>query len=382
MSTSARFSGSWKMVIPVAIIVMAISLVSCSSAQSGQSAGPASQARQATASPVQQATTGTPGQETPASSSAPTWTSAAIGNGSTGTNFVSCASPNFCMAILGPGQAATYDGSSWTEVSAPGVTGPVSCTAHDFCAAGGQATDGTQDTDIYTYDANGWHTYPPLPVPANGTEPGFVAAVSCASPTFCVALDYLFEAFTFNGTTWSGPSQVASGGAIEAYSMVSCPSASFCAAVDEEGQAVTFNGTTWSKPSAIYNSNQSIMIGVSCASASFCVAINADGNALTFDGKSWSAPARIVPDGYHLFEVSCPAATFCMAVDGAHGDVITFDGNTWSAPFTIDTQAVQEAEQFTESPDTTDATGLTVVSCASATFCVADDLAEGYMYQS
>jgi hypothetical protein len=43
----------------------------------------------------------------------------------------------------------------------------------------------------------------------------------------------------------SGPSAIDPGSHLQA---VSCASASFCVAIDRKGNALTFNGSTWSAP--------------------------------------------------------------------------------------------------------------------------------------
>ena len=71
---------------------------------------------------------------------------------------------------------------------------------------------------------------------------GILTAVSCASPTFCVAVDTNGRALTWNGSSWAAPSWSArspvdpDGGGLTG---VSCfPGA--CVAVDFAGNAVVF----------------------------------------------------------------------------------------------------------------------------------------------
>jgi hypothetical protein len=83
--------------------------------------------------------------------------------------------------------------------------------------------------------------------------------------------------------------------------------------------AFTLDGTAWSGPQPLtgsYGFQQP-----SCASPSFCVAGDYEGGVLTFNGSSWSR-VQIERGGcfclgsYSNFVVSCPSASFCIAIDG------------------------------------------------------------------
>jgi hypothetical protein len=94
--------------------------------------------------------------------------------------------------------------------------------------------------------------------------------------------------------------------------------------VDEKGNALTYNGSSWSAPTNIDGTNA--LLSVSCASSSFCVTVDEKGNALTYNGSSWSAPTDI--DGTRfLSSVSCPSSSFCVAVD-SYNDALTYSGST------------------------------------------------------
>jgi hypothetical protein len=133
---------------------------------------------------------------------------------------------------------------------------------------------------------------------------------------------------TFNGTSWSKPSAIDPGTYLQA---VSCASASFCVAIDRKGNALTFNGSTWSAPVNADPNGLTMGEGgiswpvVSCPTSSFCAAVDgASGNVVTFDGSSWSAPVNIDskaansdrgPVLIFLMSVSCRSAMFCVAGD-------------------------------------------------------------------
>lgn len=123
-------------------------------------------------------------------------------------------------------------------------------------------------------------------------------------------------------------------GTIEA---ISCPSATFCVAVDDGGIATTFNGSSWSWPQMIDPSGAADaqlagpLSDVSCASTTFCVAVgDSAGRAVMFNGSRWTLTAPLDSKSA-LALVSCPTATFCMAAD-TDGYVLRYDGASWSAP--------------------------------------------------
>jgi hypothetical protein len=219
----------------------------------------------------------------------------------------------------------------------------VSCASASFCAA----VD--DQGNAFTYNGSSWS------VDAYIDAPNYFVSVSCASDTsFCAAVDTVGNALTYNGTSWSAPSDIDGSNALTS---VSCGSASFCVAVDGEGNAFTFTGgSSWSAQD-IDGSNT--LTSVSCGSADFCAAVDDAGNALTYNG-SWSIQNI---DGLSEFDsVSCASDTsFCAAIDntlvrnGGSAHAFTYDGSSWSGPSALDGPAQLGS----------------AVSCASASFCVA-----------
>jgi hypothetical protein len=69
---------------------------------------------------------------------------------------------------------------------------------------------------------------------------------------------------------------ITGGGALN----LSCATTSFCAAVDQNGNAVSFTGGSWSKPARI-DSNLGLT-SVACLTVAFCVAVDTTGNVLAF----------------------------------------------------------------------------------------------------
>ena len=125
---------------------------------------------------------------------------------------------------------------------------------------------------------------PPTYVPLSSVndDQGQLNSVSCASVSFCVAVDSAGYALTWNGTAFSAPALVAAEPALagtdaSGLTGVSCPTPTFCRAVDSIGRVFGFDGTTWSKGTLIDNGHA--LSSVSCPSVSYCVAVDRSGNA-------------------------------------------------------------------------------------------------------
>lgn len=223
-----------------------------------------------------------------------------------------------------------------TESPRPYPSPMVSCATVSFCLA----VD--LNSNAMVYDGSSWTA----PASIKGSFPGgelLFYSVSCPTTSFCMAVGS-GEYATYSAGSWSQPASL--GGAWG----VSCPSSSFCAAVNHEG-ALTYNGSSWTSPTDLGGSGEFGYSSVSCVSASFCMAVDYEGHAVTYNGSTWSAPANI--DGTEgIGGVGCVSSSFCMAVDWG-GNALTYNGSTWSAPSHIDNNV------------------LTSVSCPTSSFCAA-----------
>jgi len=231
-------------------------------------------------------------------------------------------------------------GSTTTSASQVGYS--VSCASASFCVA----VNG--NGQVSYRDSGNWTA------PASLSVGGSIDAVSCSSSTFCVALAGR-NATVYNGHRWSKARKISPAG----YTFkISCPTSTFCAAVGASGipgmksAIVTFNGHSWtSYRTSTTGATNDRLLGVSCSSSRFCVATNFDGQILTFDGTQWSANRTTGPTG--LISVSCTAARFCMAVSISGGSMTSHSG-TWTAAKPI--TAFNKAAAYS-------------VSCATATNC-------------
>jgi hypothetical protein len=204
--------------------------------------------------------------------------------------------------------------------------------------------------------------------------------VSCTSTSFCLAIGIsqpddadaqAGNAFTFNGTSWSGPTQIEAN--VGDNLSVSCASSDFCAVVDGNGNAITFNGSTFSAPMSLNSrfsgasAEGTPNFTVSCPTNGFCMAIDSR-DYYTYDGTGWASGQSLpIPDfSAGNYDISCADSSFCAAVN-QNGTAITLKDGTWSSPTLID--------QTMQSEFSDNAFGEMTVSCPSASFCAAIDSA-------
>jgi len=284
--------------------------------------------------------TGTTTTTTPSSSGA--WSGpVAIDAETNSLTALSCASASFCMAVDTHGDAISFDGSSWRDpkriTSIAGGFNDVSCAPSSSCVA----TDA--NAQALSFTANSWRA--PVKLPTAGAFG--VSLVSCRSRSFCAAAVGL-ELDIFDGKAWTGTATDDNHAVDEA---LSCASSSFCMALDEANRYWAYVGGRWSEGGDI--DPAAVVTSLSCPSASFCVAVDGVGDAVMFNGGTWGKPSRV--DKVAINSVSCPSAGFCAAVDSS-GNALTFNGRTWTKP-----RSINGGE------------ALSGVSCASATFCMAFD---------
>jgi hypothetical protein len=234
----------------------------------------------------------------------------------------------------------------------------VSCATPTFCVAVNNYEVGVNVGLGYVYKGSSW---------SKGTQinPQRTSyGVSCSLRTFCVVTDQLGDEYIFRGSKWpySGETIDPAG---NAFGPVSCAK-HFCAAVDGLGNVVTYDGSHWSQAQTIDPTGSDPgLISVSCATSHFCVAADGSGNVLTYDGSTWSNPMELDPRlttgiaGSLTIMVSCPSTRFCMAVDSSLNAYV-FNGSNWSTVPNIDVPKY-----------TPDSPSITSLSCAISTFCVA-----------
>jgi hypothetical protein len=297
---------------------------------------------------------------------------------------VSCPNAGFCMAIDDQGHASARQDGAWSGPRSLQDTGltSVSCSSPALCVAVG--VNGA----AFVFRGSTWSA-PQLIDPKSADQiDGFgtssLNTVSCATITFCMAGDVLGRVSIFNGSEWTAPRPIESrhlykddrlAGTV-GISSVSCSGPRFCAAVTVQGRALTYDGTTWTsptdlEPASVVNLDRVRSLpalgSVSCAAVTFCAAVDPAGEVFTFDGTTWSGPRSVDPQGQAdsngMTSISCPTTRFCVAVDDS-GHAFTEDGNSWSGAVVVDPVV-----------------GLATVSCGAPTFCVAlDDLGQATVF--
>jgi hypothetical protein len=272
---------------------------------------------------------------------------------------VSCPSATFCVGGDVNGAVLVFRGGSWSRQKKldPGSSGfldlfgisgitTVSCPNSSFCMSGDVRGK------VSTFDGNRWtHSRPlePRTLYRNDTIAGApaVVGVSCPNASFCGAATVAGRVLIWNGASWSEPDLLTPNENLALQELVnlpvitgiSCASPTFCVAVTSSGDSYNYNGRTWSKlypidPSSAVTGNRDGLTAVSCPSRLFCVAVDDLGRALTFNGSLWSPP-RLVDPTLGLNAVSCPNRGFCMALNDL-GQALAYDGKSWSPPQTID----------------------------------------------
>lgn len=151
---------------------------------------------------------------------------------------VSCATVTFCVADDADGDVATYNGTTWSGLRRVGI--PVyllSCPSRRFCTAPGPA--GT-----VTFDGTTWTR---TPAPHTGQLPS-LAALSCTQAGFCAVVGYSDSsgeraAYTRNGSQWSRSVQVfAFDLPNDLVAALSCATPKFCVATNTFGLAAVGTG--------------------------------------------------------------------------------------------------------------------------------------------
>ncbi len=193
------------------------------------------------------------------------------------------------------------------------------------------------------------------PSPNQGTGYNQFASVSCAGPTWCMAVgvyDLVYNGIriadqtlieNWNGSTWqivSSPNQGFLNNQLEG---VSCTSLTWCMAVGSYFDPVTgmyqtlienWNGSNWTiSPSP----GQAELFAVSCTSSTNCAAVGEINES--WNGTAWSIVPSPTPSSsnYNLSGVSCTNSTSCMAVGYYDNASLTsqtliesWNGSTWT----------------------------------------------------
>ncbi len=312
---------------------------------------------------------------------------------------VSCVSSHYCKAVgtLDDEQplALTWDGSTWTTDSMPPIPDSenylygVSCTSDTSCTAAG--VQDRNETLVMSWAGASWAQVTAL---NPGDDYDHLYGISCAAGV-CMAVGTqengdqvtgLIEKLNVGSTSVSSATSGANPDiSFTDLAAVSCSSASFCVAVGygssvgediENSYAASYNGSKWK---AITSASPGMepydaFMGVSCVSSSRCIAVGTQWSVSTSftylalaEGLSKGAfvtssvPNLFTTEGY-VDAVACASSRFCVAVGTLYpGDadvalVELWNGQTW---------------RMVASPSPGGyASWLDGASCTSTTFCM------------
>ena len=251
----------------------------------------------------------------------------------------------------------------------------VSCTSRSLCVAVGDYGSIEWSTDPAAGAAS-WQAAEIDKAADTPENPTNVNAVSCASPSVCVAVDAHGNALisrdpAAGARSWRA-TQIDRGGQLTA---VSCPSPGLCVTGDSSGRVFSSRhpsatGSSWRRtrlPAALTS--------VSCPSAALCVGTDRAGDVVSSTDPGDSRPRwRVTPVVGKLGltisyrpEVSCPSASLCVAAIGTEVLVSTDpagDASAWRLTYRI--------PGFTP-------VGFGALSCPTTSACVALTTAGGYL---
>jgi hypothetical protein len=353
---------------------------------------------------------------------------------------ISCPSTSLCVAEGGDGSGkgdivTTTDpggaSPSWAlpqEVATRGFTGNISCSSSSLCVAAASPDSGSTGNLLVSTNPTGgptaW-TATSLPNP--------LGAVTCASDSLCLAMDY-------NGAIWSSTNPTGGASAWSStandltdpyegpvvYDDLACASTSMCLALTggAAASATAPTGGTSAWTDELIDDTDSLT-AASCPSSSFCASVDSLGNVATSTNPAggagaWSA-TNIISDSLigplGLDGISCASSSLCVAVRGPSYDEIytssdpTGGSTAWSGPTQLSTSGVPDAvscaptttfcavldssgQLFTSTNPTggasawtaTDLSGLSVgsprtMSCPSSSLCVGTSL-NGIVYST
>jgi hypothetical protein len=259
---------------------------------------------------------------------------------------ISCTSSTSCAAAGGyldgsgtnQSLAETWNGTAWS-ISANPLAGTqsllvkVSCTSSTSCVAVGGYLNGlgTNQTLVERWNGASWSI---MSSPNEGNGDNFLASISCASATSCVAIGTYTDgtgalqelAETWNGFAWT----VATSPGVDSLFGLSCASSTSCVAVgrsvDSSGVnhtlAETWNGSVWSVVLTPSSTGNAYLTSVSCTAPTWCVAVGTYVSSLeqtlveSWNGTSWTVVASPNQSGDNnvLTAVSCTSSSSCVAV--------------------------------------------------------------------
>jgi hypothetical protein len=225
---------------------------------------------------------------------------------------------------------------------------------------------------------------------ADGTPIGTLSAVSCASPTACVAVgrpgaSTQADAAVWNGDSWSvAPVPDPPGSTNILVNGISCVSATDCMAVGESLPASTplvelWNGTAWTVGTVPIPANtEAELTAVSCTSSTYCMAVgNFTQNYLPigplaeiWNGTAWAIAALPTTEFPLQSSLSCTGPAQCAVVGSTEAGsslALGWNGSAWtSESFAAPAGALASALSSVSCPTSADCTAVGSYSNAAS----------------
>jgi len=191
-----------------------------------------------------------------------------------------CPTETFCLGSTDLNGIVAYNAGTWAETAnSPNDTlNHFSCAKADSCVAVG-------DGDAAVYDGSSWSRTETID-PENPPGPMGLQAVSCPTSTFCVAVDGAGNALVFDGHSWTKPDAIdPTHTSYFGLTSVSCPTTSSCIAIDGLGYAFALTEAHWTPlglvdPDAASPKIHDLVRRVSCASPKLCVVMSFRGRVV------------------------------------------------------------------------------------------------------
>ena len=203
--------------------------------------------------------------------------------------------------------AVPASASSWKVTDVPdgpvdGILWAISCPSPSLCVATGTNSAIVSSTNP-TGGASAWsavhpegYWLPPIANPNGTSYPGnAIRGISCPTTGFCAAAGPQGHFFTSTDPTGPAEAWAEVRLGLDATHMngISCPAPSLCVAVGQNGRIVTSTDPTGGVPAwTITKLNEPFDLrGVSCPTASLCVAVGLEGNILSSTNPTGGAGA-------------------------------------------------------------------------------------------
>jgi hypothetical protein len=311
-------------------------------------------------------------------------------SGLTSIRGLSCPSKTLCIGVDDAGAVLHSSkpagpASSWKRRVQPAVTNPlnaVSCPRTGFCAAVGD--DDTLLTTSAPASASAWE-YTKLPFTwedgEGGTNVDDLGAISCASPSACVATDSVNQLLVSSSPGGGAAAwKAVNVGQFDddSFRAVSCPLTSLCVAADTAfGRiAVSTNpAKSWKlfRIAPPTNGRAPGITAVSCTRAKFCLAGDQLGAIYSSSKPTAGAKAfkRVKLTTSQIVSISCRSAKLCVATGAG--------GRAWASNNPSGARSAWHSVRLVSHNYPTIGGGLgrrlTSLACAPKAVCVAGDAA-------